>query len=74
MARGTGYGPGQSWSAQTTNYFTGNTTFGSNVGSVRCGGDWFAGNSTCDAGSPPPCNDDDYQHAGAFHNDSCPFY
>jgi len=73
-SRGTGYA-GVDWSAATTNYFTGNRTFGSNVGSVRCGGNWFAGNSDCPAGAPSPCNDDDYQHgAGDFRNDGCSFY
>jgi len=73
-SRGTGYDAANGWSASTTNYFTGNVTFGSNTGSKRCGGDWFAGNSTCAQGSAAPCNDDDYQHTGTFHDDSCPFY
>ena len=73
-SRLTGYGPNGTWSAATTNYFTGNRTFGSNVGSKRCGGNWFAGNSTCAAGSKAPCNDDDYQHGGGFHSDGCSFY
>ena len=73
-SRLTGYGPGGAWSAATTNYFTANRTFGSNVGSKRCGGNWFAGNSTCAAGSKAPCNDDDYQHGASFHSDGCSFY
>ncbi|MEO8797473.1 MAG: right-handed parallel beta-helix repeat-containing protein [Polyangiaceae bacterium] len=73
-SRGSGYAANGDWSASTTNYFTSNTSAGSNVGSVRCGGDWFAGSSTCIAGSPAPCNDDDYQHTGAFHSDACSTY
>jgi hypothetical protein len=73
-SRGTAYDANNGWSAGTTNYFTANVTYGSNIGSKRCGGDWFAGNSECSAGSPAPCNDDDFQHTGQFHNDSCPFY
>ena len=73
-SRGTGYA-GSDWSAGTTNYMTGNRTFGSNVGSVRCGGNWYAGNSDCPAGATAPCNDDDYQHAaGDFRNDDCSFF
>ncbi len=78
-SRGTGYGAGNSWSAQTTNYYSGNDPFGSNVGSRRCGGNWYAGNSTCTASSSPkPCNADDHQHnppAGdPYRNDGCSFY
>jgi hypothetical protein len=73
-SRGTGYDVFNGWSAGTTNYFTGNVTVGSNVGSMRCGGDWFAGNSVCVFGSPAPCNDDDYQHTGSFHSDNCSFF
>lgn len=73
-SRGTGLAAGQ-WSAATTNYYTSNTPFGSNVGSVRCGANWYAGNSTCVSGSGPPCNVDDFQHsATAFHNDNCRNY
>ena len=60
-SRSTGY-DGTDWSASTTNYFTGNQSFGSNVGSVRCGGDWFDG------------NDDDTQHGGLFFGDDCNFF
>lgn len=78
-SRSTGYGPGGSWSAGTTNYYTLNDPFGSQIGSVRCGGNWYAANSTCtSASSPPDCNADDYQHnppAGTtFRNDGCNFY
>ena len=74
--RGTGYDLGGQWSAATTNYFTRNTPFGSNIGSKRCGGNWYAANSVC--GADPDCNADDGQHEGAGHdalrNDNCPFY
>ena len=70
-SRGTGYDNGN-WSAASTNYFTGNNPFGSNVGSRRCGGNWFAASSTCDAGSPAPCNQDDYQHTADWErSDGC---
>lgn len=74
--RGTGYDLAGQWSAATTNYFTRNTPFGSNIGSKRCGGNWYAANSTC--GADPECNADDSQHEGAGHdalrNDNCPYY
>ena len=64
--RGTGFGPGNTWSASTTNYFTGNTPYGSNIGSIRGGADWFAANSTCTtATTANGCNFDDYQHSGS---------
>lgn len=73
-SRGTGF-DASGWSASTTNYFTDNHAFGSNVGSVRCGGNWFAGASDCPAGAGSPCNDDDYQHTSAnFHSDACALY
>jgi parallel beta-helix repeat protein len=50
------------WSAETTNYYTGNDPYGSQYGSKRCGGNWYAANWECVAGSPAPCNQDDYQH------------
>jgi hypothetical protein len=53
--RNTGFAADLSWSAQTTNYFTLNNPFGSTIGSVRAGGNWFAAN-----GVDP--NTDDYQH------------
>lgn len=55
VSRNTGYDVNLVWSSQTTNYFTLNNPFGSNVGSVRCGGNWYAAN-----GVDP--NTDDYQH------------
>ncbi|HET8640342.1 MAG TPA: hypothetical protein VFM37_00290 [Pseudonocardiaceae bacterium] len=61
--RRTGYNASGGWSAATTNYYTNNNPFGSNVGSRRGGGNWYAANSTCTAQSlPAPCNTDDYQH------------
>lgn len=72
--RGTGLDHG-TWSAATTNYFTGNDPYGSQVGSVRCGGNWFAANSTCNQGSAAPCNVDDYQHtADWLRSDACRDY
>lgn len=72
-SRGSGLINGN-WSAQTTNYFTNNNPNGSNVGSKRCGANWFAGNSVCNAGSGGQCNTDDYQHTGQFHGDNCRNY
>jgi hypothetical protein len=78
-SRGTGFAADGTWSASTTNYYTLNRAFGSEIGSKRCGGNWYAANSTCTQGaSPPECNDDDYQHdppAGDWaRNDFCPSY
>lgn len=76
--RGTGFDLAGNWSASTTNYFTNNTPFGSNIGSKRCGGNWYAANSACGANADPDCNADDAQHEGAGHdqyrNDNCQFY
>lgn len=54
--RNTGFDPDRSWSEFTTNYYTYNDPNGSNVGSVRCGGNWYAANGGAEA------NKDDYQH------------
>jgi hypothetical protein len=78
--RGVGHAVDESWSAETTNYYRRNDPFGSNVGSKRCGGNWYAADSECPQdGADPDCNTDDYQHAeGPGHdwarNDDCPFY
>jgi hypothetical protein len=62
-SRDTGYDASGNWSAQTTNYFTNNTPFGSNYGSRRGGGNWYAADSSCtSASSGGDCNVDDYQH------------
>ena len=57
-SRGTGFGnattPADEWTAETTNYFTLNDPFGSHIGSVRCGGNWYA--------SETEPNTDDDQH------------
>ena len=79
VGRGTGFAADGSWSAATTNYFRRNTPFGSNIGSKRCGGNWYAADSTCAAGNlAADCNIDDPQHEGAGHdwarNDDCPHY
>ncbi|PKN44539.1 MAG: hypothetical protein CVU63_10300, partial [Deltaproteobacteria bacterium HGW-Deltaproteobacteria-20] len=79
VGRETGFAADGSWSAQTTNYFRRNTPFGSNIGSKRCGGNWYAANSTCVAGNlDADCNIDDPQHEGAGHdwarNDECSHY
>jgi len=79
VGRGTGFAANKEWSADTTNYFTGNTAFGSNIGSKRCGGGWFAANSACKEGMlEPDCNADDPQHEGPGHDwtrsDNCPHY
>jgi hypothetical protein len=54
-SRNTGFDPDHSWSAATTNYYTLNNPNGSNVGSVRCGGNWYAANGV-------DANTDDFQH------------
>ena len=79
VGRGTGFAADNSWSADTTNYFTGNTPFGSNIGSKRCGGGWFAADSACKEGMlEANCNVDDPQHEGPGHDwtrsDECPHY
>jgi hypothetical protein len=61
--RDTGYDTAGGWSAATTNYYTNNNPYGSNVGSRRGGGNWYAANTICSAqSSPAPCNLDDHQH------------
>jgi hypothetical protein len=47
-----------SWSASSTNYITNNNDNGSNVGSQRCGVNWYNGNN------------DDSQHTNTFYNDN----
>ncbi|MEZ4451081.1 MAG: right-handed parallel beta-helix repeat-containing protein [Nannocystaceae bacterium] len=79
VGRGTGYTNDKQWSASTTNYFRRNTPFGSNIGSKRCGGGWYAADSKCEEGTlDAECNADDPQHQGPGHdwarNDECPFY
>lgn len=73
VSRGTGYDSAGGWSASTTNYFTENDPVGSNVGSTRCGGNWYAANSTCtEATTDADCNLDDYQHTYDWsRNDGC---
>ncbi len=75
VGRGTGTTVSGVWSAATTNYFTRNDPRGSNIGSRRCGANWYAGSSTC--GSDPMCNFDDAQHPltpGNYRNDDCRDY
>lgn len=77
-SRGTGYSQSGAWSASTTNYFTGNNPYGSQIGSKRCGGNWYAANSTCGASGGGSCNRDDYQHdppkGDWARNDKCNRY
>lgn len=54
-SRNTGFEADSSWSASSTNYYTLNNPNGSNVGSVRCGGNWYAANGI-------DANADDNQH------------
>ena len=54
-SRNTGFEADSLWSASSTNYFTLNNPNGSNVGSVRCGGNWYAANGI-------DANADDNQH------------
>ena len=75
--RRTGYDAAGNWGASTTNYYTNNNPFGSNVGSTRGGGNWYAANNVCGNGSGAPCNVDDYQHSTAVNwarNDGFYFY
>lgn len=73
LGRGTGYDARGDWSASTTNYLTGNDPYGSNVGSVRCGGNWYAASSSCPG--DPECNVDDEQHSYDWsRNDGCYSY
>src|SRR3989344_2553777 len=76
VGRGSGTTAGNYWSAQTTNYFTGNDSYGSNIGSKRCGANWYAANSTCTATpTDPACNNDDFQHTGDWaRNDTCRYW
>jgi hypothetical protein len=62
--RDTGYDTTGAWSAATTNYYIRDNPFGSNVGSTRGGGNWYAANDTCPANpaTTTQCNQDDYQH------------
>lgn len=77
-SRGTGFDAARGWSAATTNYYRDNNPFGSNVGSRRGGGNWYAADTACTASSsPPPCNEDDYQHPASVswaRNDDFNFY
>ena len=74
-SRDTGFAAGGGWGASTTNYYRGNTPFGSNVGSIRCGGNWYAASTSCPTGAPAPCNVDDSQHPTTnFRNDACSHY
>ncbi len=76
VSRGTGVDASGGWSASTTNYFTKNDPYGSNVGSKRCGANWYAASSTCTASTlDPDCNTDDPQHTGDWsRNDGCRDY
>lgn len=77
-SRGTGFGSSGAWSASTTSYFTKNNPFGSQVGSKRCGGNWYAANDACGAIPTGDCNIDDEQHnppVGDWaRNDQCASY
>ncbi|MBM4353159.1 MAG: right-handed parallel beta-helix repeat-containing protein [Deltaproteobacteria bacterium] len=74
-SRNTGYAANGDY---TPNFYTGNNPFGSQIGSKRCGGNWYAADSVCDEGSPAPCNGDDFQHnppVGDWaRNDKCNWY
>jgi hypothetical protein len=76
VSRSTGTDANGAWSAATTSYFTHNDPFGSNVGSKRCGQNWYAASSTCKDGAlDADCNTDDPQHDGDWaRNDACPTY
>lgn len=73
LSRGTGTDASGGWSAETTNYLTANNPYGSNVGSVRCGGNWYAASSSCPGDAD--CNQDDDQHSYDWaRNDDCRDY
>lgn len=65
--RDTGFGGDEGFGATTTNYYTRNDPFGSNVGSARGGANWYAAaQGSCPAANWSPdstlCNRDDPQH------------
>jgi hypothetical protein len=74
---GTGVDGNGKWSASTSNYFTKNSVVGSNIGSLRCGADWYAADSICtEISKGSSCNDDDSEHvpgvnANWSRNDVC---
>lgn len=76
LSRSTGLDVYGNWSAYTTNYLTANDPMGSNVGSVRCGANWYAADSTCDGHTmDADCNTDDDQHTYDWsRNDDCRDY
>jgi hypothetical protein len=74
-SRGTGQDASETWSTASSNYFSGNNPYGSDLGSVRCGLNWYAWDDTCDGTFPSgACNGDDHQHTGFLRNDDCAQY
>ena len=74
-SRGTGQDATEAWSTASSNYFSGNNPSGSNIGSIRCGLNWYAWDDTCDGTFPSgACNEDDHQHVGFLRNDGCEQY
>jgi Right handed beta helix region len=70
--------PGNVKGAAQVNSFTRNRSSLSNIGSLRCGRNWYAADSACahETGGTTNCNDDDYQHVAGtssdgFRNDHC---
>ncbi len=74
-SRGPGRDSSGGWSELTTNYYARNNPGGSDIGSTRCGANWYAWNDTCDGTFPSgDCNGDDHQHTGFLRQDGCDAY
>jgi hypothetical protein len=75
VSRGTGLDGAEQATLSTVNYFSRNDPYGSNIGSERCGTNWYAWDDTCDGTFPyGQCNGDDHQHTGFLRNDGCETY
>jgi len=74
-SRGTGLDSAGVASESTMNYYSRNNPYGSNIGSSRCGFNWYAWDDTCDGTFPSgQCNGDDHQHTGFLRQDGCEDY
>jgi hypothetical protein len=74
FSRGTGWGAGGSSSLSAPNYMLRNTGYGSQVGSNRCGYNWWAGDSGSCSPVSGDCNDDDGKAPHTtymYRNDGC---
>mmetsp|Transcript_12126 Transcript_12126/g.32511 ORF Transcript_12126/g.32511 Transcript_12126/m.32511 type:complete len:555 (-) Transcript_12126:43-1707(-) len=76
VSRGTGSDENADYHLQnrwSPTKFTANLVEGSDIGSKRCGRNWYAAEEPiCRRGSESPCNEDDYEHPeGNYRNDDC---